>query len=81
MFWVLIWPLVGFMMYSMRRNRGWRRSGRDRDGHEFDPEPLLREIESQREQIEEMSARLAELENRADFTERMLATPKEVVNR
>jgi len=94
-FWVVIWPIIGFMMYTMRpsgrvwRYRGsWGEPGQGSHGtfdsggsrHHFDPEPLLKEIDAQREQIEEMSARLAELENRADFTERMLAGPKQGVS-
>jgi hypothetical protein len=83
----IIWPLLIFGLMAVRRGRyrgpwvpwgmagpwGW---GPRQQG--VDPEPLLKELESQREQLEEMAARLAELENRADFAERMLATPKEV---
>jgi hypothetical protein len=81
--WWIIWPLLGFAMMGMRGSRrfGVRGMWGGPRAPEFDPEPLLKEIDAQREQIEEMSARLAELENRADFTERMLAKPGEAVSR
>jgi hypothetical protein len=81
----IIWPLLLFGLMAMRGSRRWRYSGmwgeRDRgdryssrrDG--FDPEPLLKELEAQRAEMQEMADRLAELENRADFTERLLASP------
>jgi hypothetical protein len=82
----IIWPLLIFGLMAVRRGRyrgpwapwgvagpwGW---GPRQQG--VDPEPLLKELESQREQLEEMASRLAELENRADFTERLLAAPHE----
>ncbi|MEO8030770.1 MAG: hypothetical protein ABJC74_17815 [Gemmatimonadota bacterium] len=80
--WWIIWPLLGFWMWG-GRSGWWGGRNRDRWGgrrQEFDTEPLLKELDAQKLQIDEMSARLAELENRADFTERMLASPKEALS-
>lgn len=86
----IIWPLLFFGFMAIRSGRrarhssawgpwGYWNSGTWGNGQQaFDAEPLLKELEAQRVQMEEMAARLAELENRADFTERMLSTPKEV---
>jgi hypothetical protein len=82
----IIWPLLilGFMALRRGRYRGprgpWDMAGMSGWGSRqqgVDPEALLKELESQRAQLDEMAARLAELENRADFTERLLAAPHE----
>lgn len=81
----IIWPLLIFGLFAIRSGR-WRHYGgswgRWDQGwgparQNFDPEPLLKELEAQRAEMDEMAARLAELENRADFTERMLSAPHE----
>jgi len=85
----IIWPLLMFGLFAIRGGRrrrygaawGWWDRGSEAPPPSFDPELLLKEIDAQREQIEELSSRLAELENRADFAERMLATPKDAVSR
>jgi hypothetical protein len=90
--WWIIWPLMVFGFMRMFRHRGPRRDRqhaweipwgrRDRNGFSstdpsLGPETLLRELDAQRTQMEEMAARLSELENRADFAERLLAGPRE----
>lgn len=85
--WWVIWPLLAFGMMRVFRPRGTRRyrlrfggpaDRWERDGDadpSLRPEALLRELEAQRSQMDEMAARLSELENRADFAERLLAAP------
>ena len=80
----IIWPLLIFGLMAIRRGRRWDRWARremgarwDNQPQGFDAEPLLKELEAQRAEMDEMASRLAELENRADFTERMLSSPRE----
>ncbi len=84
--------LVGMMRFIGAGGRAGRhhrhnRWGIDRgrwardDQSEFDagpdPKALLRELDTQRAELADMASRLSELENRADFTERLLAAPRE----
>lgn len=78
-FW--IWPLVVFWFFGFRRN--WGRSERSRERYQRnlpmetrDPE-MVNELEAQRGTIAVMEERIAELENRLDFTERLLAGRRE----
>lgn len=88
--WWIIWPLMAFGLMRLFRHRGPRRHRmhdwglpwgyRDRDtlssaDPSLNPDALLRELDAQRTQMDEMAARLSELENRADFAERLLAGP------
>jgi hypothetical protein len=76
-FWLI--PLVIFL--SIRFSRRWQYYGRlHRERRwredalpERDPE-VTSELESQRNYIADLESRIAELENRLDFTERLLAT-------
>ena len=76
-FWLI--PLVIFWSFSFRRRwrRGERPGKRSRRGEEVttarDPE-LISELETQRDYIGGLEARVAELENRLDFAERLLST-------
>jgi hypothetical protein len=80
----IIWPLLIFGLMAIRGGRrgrhrapwDWGWGWHSQQQQSFDSEPLMKELEVQRVQMEEMATRLAELENRADFTERMLATPR-----
>ncbi len=72
-FWV--WPLVMIWFFGMRRGWDFRPRGR-RYPKRVDalPDPvLLAELDSQRNEIGGLEARMAELENRLDFAERLLA--------
>jgi hypothetical protein len=74
--WVLI-PIVGIIMWGIQgvarvlrgvpEPRAHRRAGRDVAG---EPPPAL--DESVRSELEQLRQRVAELEERQDFTERML---------
>lgn len=76
----IIWPLIIFGLMSIGRGRSWRwRARYAAPAPAFDPQPLLRELDAQRAEMEEMTARIAELENRADFTERLLSAPHDAV--
>jgi len=76
LFWA-VGPFIFFWMFG-----GWRRMGRGRNrnrplpGEAADPE-LLKELDEQRAFIEGLEGRIAELENRLDFAERLLSTPRE----
>lgn len=85
--WWIVWPLLFGGLFSIGRGRRRRKGPRGQRGRwdlgesaetpSQDVEFLRREMESQRIQLEEMAGRLAELENRADFTERLLTAPHE----
>jgi uncharacterized protein YlxW (UPF0749 family) len=71
MFWLV--PLLFFVMMS----RHWRaeRWARHRDAHS----PRLElELDRQREYVDGLEQRVAELEERLDFTERLLAERNQV---
>jgi hypothetical protein len=75
-FWLI--PLVIFWSIGFRRR--WRHLPRSRkfrhraeEVADRDPE-MMSELESQRNYIGELESRVAELENRLDFTERMLSS-------
>ena len=72
-------PLVIFL--SIRFSRRWQHYGRlhrkRRRREEALPErdqEITGELENQRNYIADLESRIAELENRLDFTERLLAT-------
>jgi hypothetical protein len=84
----IVWPLLFVGLFSIGRGRRGRKRPRGQRGRwdlaspwgsesGVDPDSLLRELEAQRRQLEEMATRVAELENRADFAERLLAGPRE----
>lgn len=93
----IIWPSIVFGMMRIFRRGGRRRRDRlkewgaqrgrwDRaERAEFeagpDPDTLMLELDAQRAELAEMATRLSELENRADFAERLLSTPREKINR
>ena len=74
-FWLI--PVFFFWLLGMRR-RGWdmpHRRTRKRLADQARPSPeLVSEVEAQRSYISDLETRVAELENRLDFTERLLAT-------
>jgi len=91
----MIWWILGPLMFigltrvfrprGRRRQRmqgwGWGAWEQDpRADSSLDPEVLIRELEAQRAQMEELATRLSELENRADFAERLLSAPRERVD-
>lgn len=73
-FWLI--PVVIFWSFGFRRR--WehpRRSRRSRQLEDAAVSPeLANEVEAQRTYISDLEARVAELENRLDFTERLLST-------
>ena len=74
-FWLI--PVMFFWFFGMRRRR-WdlphhRRKKRREEGTLPSPE-LASEVEAQRSYISDLETRVAELENRLDCTERLLAT-------
>ena len=79
-FWLI--PIFFFWFFGMRRRFGDSPSHRRRklahieEVSGSDPEPAA-EVETQRSYISDLEARVAELENRLDFTERLLATRHE----
>ncbi len=91
-FWSLFWvvfvivPAVRWSVgWSSSRRRWWRVDGWDRND---DPRPLRSssrrmvaglqaDLEARLGDIEMLTARVAELENRIDFTERLLAGQRE----
>jgi hypothetical protein len=70
---VVVGPALGWGWRSgPRRRRGWDSDGRL--GARYDE--LLGELDRRTTMIETLEGRVAELENRLDFTERMLASPR-----
>lgn len=85
MWWVLIPLWMFFFFYFRSRPRRWSRRSRHwgdfpdgADGPSRE-DPERREAEQRRkdEQIESLETRVAELESRLDFTERLLAQRRE----
>ncbi len=70
MFWLI--PLLFFVMLT----RHWRREGCAVTGRRESP-GLERELEEQRLYVDGLERRVAELEERLDFTERLLARRSE----
>jgi hypothetical protein len=73
-FWII--PLAFFWFFGFRRGFGPRHWNRHRSEPlvpSRDPE-LIGELDSQRDVIGALEARVAELENRLDFTERLLSS-------
>jgi hypothetical protein len=75
-FWLI--PVVIFWSFGFRRRwehypRGTKRSRRGREETAADP-GLAAEVEAQRSYIGDLEARVAELENRLDFTERLISS-------
>lgn len=66
----LVLIMMGFGMMS----RHWGGRARDRDRGRLNPDPQVgRDLAEQRDYLETLEARVRELENRLDFTERLLA--------
>ena len=70
MFWLI--PFLFFMMMT----RHWRRE-RWAMAHRADSPRLEREMDEQRVYVDSLERRVAELEERLDFTERLLAKRSE----
>ncbi len=66
MFWLL--PLI-FLSFACR--------GRRRGGGRGVPDGMRRELEAQRDTIERLESQVLQLEERLDFTERLLSGRKE----
>ena len=73
-FWLI--PVVIFWSFGFRRRWEPHRPGRKRrEREELAGQPeLAAEVEAQRAYIGDLEARVAELENRLDFTERLLSS-------
>ena len=71
MFWLV--PLLFFL--SMRRRWRWERWAMSGGGYgpRTDSGPLKSELEHQRASIEELEGRIAQLEEKLDFTERLVS--------
>jgi hypothetical protein len=69
MFWLLPLILLSFAC------RGRRWAGRSRWDRE--PDGLRRELEAQRDTIERLESQVVQLEERLDFTERLLSRRRE----
>jgi hypothetical protein len=71
----LFWLVVGFLIWrlasSCGRRRRWERLG------EGGASRVSREQEDQRSYVEALETRVSELEERLDFTERLIAGRKE----
>jgi hypothetical protein len=75
MFWFV--PPLMFMLLRRRRRDGWGPRG-PRGWHENEEATALRrEVEEQREYTLALEDRVAQLEERIDFTERLLAGRRE----
>ena len=70
MFWVVPLLLISFVF---RRRRWYGRYGRSGQPAWADGADLRREIETQRGTIERLETTVSQLEERLDFTERLLA--------
>jgi hypothetical protein len=69
------WIVFFFLPFIFWRRSGW---GRHRDPRTASRPPELDEsIRARLELVDQLEARVAELENRLDFTERLLADRKE----
>ena len=74
-FWVIPLVLFWFFRFGRRWQRPsgqWKRHRHEEQIPSRDPE-VVSELESQRDYIGTLETRVAELENRLDFTERLLA--------
>lgn len=79
-FWIFILFALFWVGPMMRRmfGEGDRARNRIRDKHGRKTEAQLENALEQRDQvIEDLQHRVSELESRLDFTERMLASPKD----
>ncbi len=75
--WLVVAVILVWVLFGRRRGRGYR-PGRLEGGIDDREAAALRgELNEQREYISSLEARVAELENRQDFTERLLAAPRE----
>jgi hypothetical protein len=70
MFWLI--PLLFFCM--MTRDRRWGRWGHPRHGRPRMP----REVDAESDYVDSLERRVADLEERLDFTERLLAQRNQV---
>ena len=69
------WIVFFFLPFIFWRRSGWRRY---RDPHTLSrPTELDESIRARLELVDQLETRVAELENRLDFTERLLAERKE----
>ena len=71
----LFWLVPLFIFMSIRRRRRWERwviseAGRGSRGN---PVALQTELENQRAYVEELEGRIAQLEEKLDFTERLVS--------
>lgn len=70
----MFWMVPLFFFFAMMRRRRWERWAMRQGG--YGPRgsggTLQREVESQRTYIEELEGRVAQLEEKLDFTERLV---------
>ena len=71
----LFWLVPLFILLSMRRRRRWERWVMSEAGHGSSGSSmaLQTELENQRAYIEELEGRIAQLEEKLDFTERLVS--------
>jgi hypothetical protein len=69
------WIVFFFLPFIFWRRMGW---GRHRDRRDLPSRPELDEgVRARLELVDQLETRVAELENRLDFTERLLSERKE----
>jgi hypothetical protein len=71
----IFWLVLLFVFMSMRRRRRWERWAMSESGYgaRGNAAPVRAELEHQRSYIEELEARIAQLEEKLDFTERLVS--------
>ena len=77
---LLVWGLFVILRRSGRRRGRWWGGG-GHDGTEVMDRQWRELAESQQQHIEQLEGRVGELEERIDFTERLLSRQSEVRNR
>lgn len=75
--WLVVAILAVWFLFGRRRRRVYL-GQLERGISEQDAAALRQELDDQREYIASLETRVAELENRQDFTERLLTGPREV---
>lgn len=72
----LFWLIVGFLVWRLAsacgRRRRWQQRGQAKESASSS------ELEEQRSYVDALETRVSELEQRLDFTERLLANRKDV---
>ncbi len=71
----MFWMVPLFFFFAMMRRWRWERRAMMRYGHGLDDggTKFQHELQSQRSYIEELESRIAQLEEKLDFTERLVS--------